>query len=126
MRYPLLNVFLTMMWFSLWILWLYLVVSIVVDIFRSPDLGGWAKAGWVAFVIVLPFFGVLPYLIVRGDKVSERWPFPAQRQEPKAGAGSGDGAGAGAADELKTLTELKQRGVISDAEFEREKAKIVS
>jgi Phospholipase_D-nuclease N-terminal len=66
MSYPLLNVFLTMMWFFLWVLWIYLLIRVIADIFRSRDLGGWAKAGWLAFVIILPFLGVFGYLIARG------------------------------------------------------------
>jgi Phospholipase_D-nuclease N-terminal len=70
--YPLLDAFLTMMWFFLWILWIFLVVNIIFDIFRSRDLGGWAKAGWLIFVIVLPFLGVFVYLIARGGTMHER------------------------------------------------------
>ncbi|HEY5985063.1 MAG TPA: hypothetical protein VIV12_01585 [Streptosporangiaceae bacterium] len=72
MSYPLLNAFLTMMWFFLWILWLFLLIMVIVDIFRSRDLAGWAKAGWVAFALVLPFVGVLVYLIARGGRMAER------------------------------------------------------
>ena len=69
---PLLDVFLTMMWFFLWVLWLFLLFRVIVDIFRSRDLGGWGKAGWLVFTIVLPFLGVLVYLIARGGKMADR------------------------------------------------------
>jgi hypothetical protein len=80
-RYPLLNAFLTMLWFFLWILWIFLLVRILLDIFRSRDLGGWGKAGWSLFVIVLPFLGVFVYLIARGDKMGEHEVADAQTQE---------------------------------------------
>jgi Phospholipase_D-nuclease N-terminal/Short C-terminal domain len=126
MSYPLLSAFLTMLWFFLWILWIFLVVSILVDIFRSPDLNGWAKAGWTIFVIVLPLLGVLVYLIARGAKMQERQVRLAQRQEEKARAYIRDAAGGGAAGELAKLVELKEHGDISQAEFEQGKAKILS
>ncbi len=72
MHYPLLNAFLTMMWFFLWILWIFLVVRIIFDIFASHDLSGWGKAGWTVLVIVLPFVGVICYLIARGGRMQER------------------------------------------------------
>ena len=80
---PLLDVFFTMMWFFLWVLWLFLLFRVITDIFRSRDLGGWGKAGWLVFVIVLPFLGVLVYLIARGHKMAEPGRYP--------GAGTGPG-----------------------------------
>ncbi|NJC71478.1 SHOCT domain-containing protein [Planosporangium thailandense] len=126
MNYPLLDAFLTMLWFFLWVLWIFLVGSIIVDIFRSPDLGGWAKAGWTFLVIVLPLVGVLAYLIARGGKMHERQVRAAQIEEQRARSYIREAAGGGNAAELKTLTELKDRGVINMAEYEREKAKILS
>ncbi|MGC9669141.1 SHOCT domain-containing protein [Planosporangium sp. 12N6] len=126
MNYPLLDAFLTMLWFFLWVLWIFLVVSILVDVFRSPDLGGWAKAGWTVFVIALPLVGVLSYLIARGGKMHERQVRAAQLQEQKARTYIREAAGGGTAGELKTLTELKERGVINQSEYEREKAKILA
>ena len=69
---PLLDAFLTMMWFFLWVLWFFLLFRIITDIFRSKDLSGWGKAGWLIFVIILPFLGVFVYLIARGHKMTER------------------------------------------------------
>ena len=69
---PLLDVFFATMWLFLWILWIFLLVRIIMDIFRSHDMGGWGKAGWLAFVILLPFLGVLVYVLARGRK----WPGP--------------------------------------------------
>jgi ABC-type Fe3+ transport system permease subunit len=70
--YPLLNLFWTMLWLFLWILWIFLVIRIVMDVFRSDDLGGGAKALWTIFIIVLPFLGILVYLIARGSGMYAR------------------------------------------------------
>ena len=70
--YPLLNLFWTMLELFLWVLWFFLLFRIIIDIFRSHDLGGWGKALWLIFVIVLPFLGVFVYLIARGSSMGER------------------------------------------------------
>ena len=72
MDYPLLNLFLTMLYFFLWIAWLFLLFRIILDIFRSQDLGGWGKAGWTILILFVPFLGVLIYLIARGSSMQER------------------------------------------------------
>ena len=61
-----------MMWFFLWVLWIYLLVRVIGDIFRGRDISGWGKAGWLAFVILLPFLGVFVYLIARGTDMADR------------------------------------------------------
>jgi hypothetical protein len=71
--YPLLNLFWTTLWFFLFVAWIYVLISIVADIFRSADLNGLSKALWVLFVIVLPWLGVVVYLIARGDNMHERY-----------------------------------------------------
>jgi hypothetical protein len=91
--FPLLNAFLTMLWFFLRILWFFLVCSIIFDIFRSRDLGGWAKAGWTIFVIVLPFLGVFVYLIARGGKMYERQAREVQAREEQVRAYVKEAAG---------------------------------
>jgi hypothetical protein len=70
--YPLLDAFLTMMWFFLWVLWIFLVIWILIDIFRNHNIGGWGKAGWILLVVFLPLIGVLVYLGVHGQEMSER------------------------------------------------------
>src|SRR6516225_10159340 len=70
--YPLLGVFWTMLWFFLFFIWIWILITVFADIFRSHDMGGWAKAGWTIFVVVLPFLGVLIYLIARGKSMQER------------------------------------------------------
>ncbi len=126
--YPLLDVFWTMMWFFLWVMWIFLLVRVVMDIFRSRDLGGWGKAGWTALVILLPFLGVFVYLIARGKKMGERDVAEAQTQERAFRAYVRDAAqqNGGTADEISKLADLHDHGVISDAEFERGKEKILS
>lgn len=72
MNFPLLDVFLSMMFFFLWILWFFMVFWCAIDIFKAHDLSGWGKAGWLLLVILVPLFGVLAYLIVRGHKIADR------------------------------------------------------
>jgi hypothetical protein len=132
--YPLLNLFWTMLWFSLWALWLFLIVRVVIDIFRSHDLNGWGKAGWLAFVIVLPYLGVLVYLIARGDKLSARDTYGADMYGPKAtdtqaadnGSARRQPATNGTVDDLTKLAALHDRGVLTDAEFATQKATVLS
>lgn len=125
--YPLLGVFWTMLWFFLWIAWFMLLFQIIVDIFRSKDLGGIAKALWLIFVLFLPFLGVLIYVIARGHSMGERNLERARAQEQAFQAYVKETAGSsGSADELAKLADLKERGVISAAEFEQQKAKILS
>src|SRR5690348_1156188 len=81
MNYPLLDAFVTMLWFFLWVLWIFLLFWIIFDLFRSRDLSGWAKALWLIFIIVLPFLGVLVYVIARGSSMHERQARDAQAQE---------------------------------------------
>ncbi|MDT9686906.1 SHOCT domain-containing protein [Streptomyces sp. P9(2023)] len=130
--YPLLNLFWTMLWFFLWIMWLFLLFKIITDIFRDHELNGWAKAGWLILCIVLPYLGVLIYVIARGKGMSQRDMKQAKENEAafqsyirKAAATGGDGKG-GSADELARLADLKEKGAITDEEFEKAKAKVLS
>ena len=124
--YPLLNLFWTMLEFFLWVVWIWLLIWVFIDIFRSRDLSGWAKALWVLFVVVLPFLGVLVYLIARGGKMHERAEQQAYRQDQEARAYVQQVAGTSTADQLAKLADLRDRGVISAEEFEREKAKALA
>lgn len=123
---PLLDAFLTMMWFFLWVLWFFLLFRIIMDIFRSKDMNGWGKAGWLAFVIILPFLGVFVYLIARGHKMTERDVAQAQEQDRAFRAYVQEAAHeTGTADELTKLADLRDRGVISEADFQQGKDKIL-
>jgi hypothetical protein len=125
--YPLLGVFWTLLWFALFFIWIWLLIVIFGDIFRSHDIGGFAKTLWILFVIFLPFLGILFYLIFRGPGMQERQRQSATRQEQQFREYVQDAASpSGAADQLSKLADLKDRGVITDAEFEAQKAKILS
>ena len=105
-----------------------MLIVVFGDIFRSRDLGGLAKALWVIFVIVVPYLGVFVYLIARGRKMSEHAVQAAQAQDAaqRAYIQSAVGATPSTADELTRLADLKNQGVISDAEFEQAKAKAIA
>ena len=123
--YPLLNAFLTLLWFFLFFLWIFILITVIIDIFRSSDMGGWGKAGWFIFVIILPLIGVLVYLIARGGSMHERAAKEAQQQDQAFRAYVRDASAGGGADELAKLADLRSKGVITDAEFEQGKAKIL-
>ena len=126
--YPLADLFGTMLGLFVFFIWFWLLIVIFGDIFRSRDMGGGAKALWVIFVIVLPFLGIFVYLIARGGKMHERAEQAAQQQQKafddyvKQAAGSSGSS----ADQLAKLADLKAQGVLTDAEFEAQKAKILS
>ena len=119
------QVFLSMLWFFLFFIWIWLLITVFADIFRSPDLSGGGKALWSIFVIFLPYLGVFVYLIARGGKMHEHAVQQMQQQDAAARAYIRDAAGSsGPADQLERLVDLKNQGVIDDAEFQRMKAKI--
>jgi len=122
------QVFWSMMYFFLFFIWIWLLIVVFSDIFRSRDLGGFAKALWVIFVIVVPYLGVFVYLIARGRKMSEHAAEAAQAQDAAQRAYIQNAASAArsTADELTRLADLKAQGVISDAEFEQAKAKAIA
>ena len=126
--YPMLNLFWSMCIFFLWVIWIWTLVWVFIDIFRSDDLSGWAKALWFLFVLFIPVLGVLVYLIARGGKMSERAARQAQQQDAEARAYIQDAASspASSADQLTQLAGLRDHGVISAEEFEREKAKVLA
>ena len=116
-----------MMWFFLWILWFFLLFRVIMDIFRSRDLGGWGKTGWLVFTIVLPFLGVFVYLIARGGKMADRQAARAQARDEASGAYASQAApeSVGTADNLAKLADLRDQGVISGADYERGRDKIL-
>ncbi len=124
---PLLDLFWSMLWFFMFFVWIWLLITIFADIFRS-EISGFGKAGWIFFVIVLPFLGVLIYLIANGDKMQERSmkqasdAANAQREYIQSVAGDS----ASAADEIAKLASLKDSGAITDAEFQAQKAKLLA
>jgi hypothetical protein len=125
--YPLLGAFWTILEIFLWVLWIWVLVYIFIDIFRSQDLSGWAKALWFIFVLFIPLIGVLVYLIARGGKMHERAVQQAQQQEREFRTYVQETAGQTTpADQLAKLADLRERGVITAEEFEREKAKVLA
>ncbi len=127
--YPVLDGFLTILYFFLFVIWIWLLFMVFVDIFRSHDLSVWAKALWVIFIIILPFLGVFVYLIARGGKMHERAADEAARNQKafdqyvRQAAGT---SGADTATQLTKLAELKTKGVITEEEFQSEKAKLLA
>ena len=126
-NYPLLDFFWTIFEIFLWVIWIWILIWIFIDIFRSHDLSGWAKALWFLFVLFIPLIGVLVYLIVRGGSMHDRAVQQAQRQDQEARAYIRDAAGTqSSADQLTKLAGLRDQGVITADEFEREKAKLLA
>jgi ABC-type multidrug transport system fused ATPase/permease subunit len=125
--YPLLNLFWTMLWLFLWILWIFLLIRIILDIFRSDDLGGWGKALWVIFIIILPFLGVLVYLIARGSSMHRRDAREARATDEamRDYIQSAAGTSTSTAEELGKLAALRDQGVLTQAEFDAQKAKLL-
>ena len=119
------QVFWSFLWFFMFFIWIWLLIVVFSDIFRSHDLGGWAKFLWVLFVIVLPFLGVFVYLIAQGHKMQEHATANAAAADVAARAYIRDAASTSPAQELSRLSDLKTQGVIDDEEFQRLKAQIV-
>ena len=125
--YPLLGAFWTIFIIFLWVIWFWILITIFIDLFRSHDLSGWVKALWFIFILLLPLIGVLVYLIVRGGKMHEHQVRDVQAQEQEFRRYVQDAAGSqSSADQLAKLSDLRDRGVITAEEFEREKAKILA
>lgn len=131
MSHPLLNAFWMIFWFFLWVMWLMLLFRVIADLFGDRALSGWAKAGWVIFVCLLPYLGVLVYLITRGAGMTERTMrrVEADRQVIddyiRDTAGSA-GGGNSSVDELSRLADLKATGALTEEEFQQAKHKILA
>jgi hypothetical protein len=127
--YPLGGVFLSMLYFFLFFIWIYILITVFIDIFRSQDLNGWIKALWCIFIIVLPFLGVFIYLIARGGKMQQRGMRDAAEEKSEFDAYVRQTAGTSGSDvasQLSDLANLKAQGVLTDAEFEAQKAKVLA
>ncbi len=122
--YPILGLFWTMLYVFIWIAWLFLLFRVIVDVFRSRDMGGFAKALWLIFVIVVPFLGVFVYVIARGRSMHERdyEQAKAQQEAFTAYVQETAGSGGGTADELSKLAALRDQGVLTAQEFDAQKA----
>jgi len=124
---PLFDIFWTMLWFFMFVIWIWLLIAIFADIFRS-DISGWGKAAWTIFVIVVPLLGVLVYLIANGDKMRER--SAAKAAESQAAQNeyvrSVADSGTSTTDQLATLSNLHESGALTDEEFASQKAKLLA
>ena len=118
----------SILWISLFFMWIWLVISIFADIIRADDLSGWSKALWSVFIIFLPFLGVFVYLIVNGGKMNDRNARAARDQEEALRAYVRDaaGTGGGTATELSRLAELHSNGTLTDEEYASAKAKVLN
>ena len=126
--YPILGIFWSMLIFFVWISWLFIFFHVVIDIFRSEDMGGWAKAAWLLLVVFLPLLGVLIYVLARGDSMRDRdvARARAQQSDMEAYVRQAAGTSGGTADELAKLSELQSSGVITESEFAAQKAKLLA
>jgi hypothetical protein len=123
------GIFISLLFLFIWVVWLVLLFRVVFDIFRSEDLGGWGKAAWLVFVILLPYLGIFVYVIARGSDMTRRDIERARASEAAVQdyiRSTVSGPGASTADELAKLAELQSKGVLSDAEFQAQKAKLLS
>jgi uncharacterized membrane protein len=116
-----LDVFWYLLVFFLWIMFFWIFISVVADIFRRDDISGWKKAGWLVLIIILPFVGILIYVIARPKMTAQDVRMITQAQAAQQAA-----AGVSTADELKKLKELHTAGVIDDAEYENLKKKAIA
>jgi uncharacterized membrane protein YcjF (UPF0283 family) len=123
--YPFLDVLWTIIIFFCWVIWIWIVITVFIDVFRRDDIGGWHKAAWVVFVIVLPFLGVLVYLIAQHDGMRQRGEKQAQAQQQAFDQYVRDTAG-GSAGEIAKAKELLDSGAITQEEYDRLKAKALS
>jgi hypothetical protein len=125
--YPFLNILWTMIIFFVWVVWIWTMIIILSDVFRRRDIGGWAKAGWTVFLIVLPFLGVLAYLISQHDKMADRSAEDARGQQKQfdeyVKTVAGDGGGAA---EIEKAKRLLDTGAITQLEFDQLKAKALA
>jgi Phospholipase_D-nuclease N-terminal/Short C-terminal domain len=125
--YPFLDVFWTMLIFFMWVIWIWILVTVLIDVFRRHDIGGWGKAAWTLFMIVLPFLGVFIYLITQGRQMAER-----RNAEVQASRASFDdyvrnvAAESGPSDQIAKGKELLDSGAIDQAEFEALKRKALA
>ena len=124
--YPFLDVFWSMIIFFFWVIWIWIVITVLIDIFRRDDIGGWAKAAWVIFVVILPWLGVLIYLIAQHDGMQKRSMDQTLAQRRAFDDHVRNAAGGGSAAEIAKAKELLDAGAITQAEFETLKAKALA
>lgn len=122
------DLFWSMLWFFLFVMWIYLFITLIADIFRSHDLSGWGKAAWIVGLVVFPILGSIAYVIARGEGMAERQIEQAKQQNAafQDYVRNAAGTAASPADEVAKLVDLRASGVITDEEFERQKARVLA
>jgi hypothetical protein len=121
------DIVVSMFWFMLLLAWIWLIISILSDIFRDSDLSGGAKAAWTLLLIFLPWLGAVLYLIVRGNSMNERTVRAAEDNEVRMRTYAQESAGTtSVADELRKLADLRDSGLITEADYELAKAKVLA
>ena len=115
----------TMIWFTCLFIWIWIAISVIMDIFRSHDMGGFAKVLWIIFVFFLPFLGVFVYLIARGGKMQQHNVEAMKAQDAAMKDYIRQAAGTGAAEEVERLHGLLEKGAITQAEYDAQKAKLL-
>jgi hypothetical protein len=124
--YPFLDVFWTLLVFVFWVIWIWILISILIDIFRRRDISGWVKAAWTLFVIVLPYLGVFVYLITQHDGMAERGEQSARSQKAQVDDYVRSVSGGGPASEIAKAKELLDSGAIDQREYDAIKAKALA
>ncbi len=124
--YPLLGAFLSVLYFFLFFMWIWIAITVFIDIFRSHDMNGWVKALWLLFVIVLPFLGVFIYLIARGGKMAEHRQKDMEAAQASFSQAVKEAAPVDVAGQLEKLASLRDQGVITPEEFAEQKAKLLA
>ena len=124
------NVFFEILWFMMLVAWIWLFITLLADLFSDPETSGWGKAAWALFLIVLPWIGCLTYLIVRGKSMSERAERRVHPPEPVYQAPyvqpESTWSGSGPASELGRLVDLRDRGAITNEDYELAKAQVLA
>jgi hypothetical protein len=125
--YPFLDIFWTILIFFIWVIWIWILVTVLMDLFRRHDIGGWGKAAWTLFVVVLPYLGVFMYLITQGRQMAERRTAEVQASRASFDSYVRDVASAsGPGDQIAKAKQLLDEGAIDQAEFEQLKRKALS
>lgn len=125
--YPFLDVFWTMIIFFLWVIWIWVLIVVLMDVFRRHDTSGWAKAAWVFFIIFVPLLGVLTYLIVNGQGMSERNVKEARQSQSQMDDYVRSVAStSGAAGEIEKAKQLLDSGAIDQQEYDALKQKALA
>jgi hypothetical protein len=124
--YPFLDILWTMFIFFLFVIWIWILITVFVDIFRRKDTSGFGKAAWIVFVILLPYLGVLIYLIANHDGMADRNLAQMQAQREKQDEYIRSVSGGGSAAEIEKAKGLLDSGAITQAEFDQIKAKALA